>query len=773
MKIINYYLKACIIFTLLITSNLAFSATITSAANGDWDVGATWAGGVVPGAGDDVIIKHVITLTSAKTINSLSIINDVSDATLDINTNGDLTVTTNVTLLGTNTAFNTAFDVENGNATVGGNFTITDNNTNSKYVRLKMDNASTLDVSGNFTYTRNVTSGSSSSLEIWMGNTAGSAPVLDIGGEFKIDYQASTGNSDNLTVRLSKGSLITTGDFTIDYNNSKTGDVFIDIGQGATDQAQIIVTGTTTLNHNSSNSGNEINIRTHGSPPAGSANFVTGNLIMTSLQSTGGTNNIIQGYEDSKILVDGNLTFNVASSAVENRIQMNNSSILEFKGDIINPNNGDVEFLNTSELHMTGSGIQTLPEAKSDNYTSITINNTSGTAISLDDDVIISGHLTLIQGVVASTITNTITFDSGATSDNGDVDSYLTGPVKREGTTDFTYPLGDGAYFAPMKLANIAGGNASTVFTAEYIQGTPPNTTSTSAGLEYVSGWESWDVSAAVSIPTSADITLYYESAVNSDITDVTTGASQDLFLGLYDGSQWNDQATSIGNSISGSSPTPLGTGAETGSITATINTFNLLTFASKNGNNPLPIELISFAAQPNDNKVDLLWSTASEINNAYFDIEKASGNLIFNKIGIVEGSNNSNEVLHYSFEDPAPLTGITYYRLKQVDFDGSFEYSPVISIDLYNNNPLAVLYPNPLNLYSSNKLYIKFNNPEIRERMHVDMINILGAVVYSDFVSIVNNQSYIELDYNIPSGIYIVVLNDGDNISRRRITIK
>ena len=202
MNILNYYFKTCIVVTLIIVGNLAFCQTITSVASGDWDVPANWDTNSVPVA-NDVIIKHAIFLNTTKTINSLTITNDVAHAKLDINTNGDLTVTTNVSVIGTDVAFNTAFDVEDGVANINGDFSITDNNTKNSYVRLKMDNASTMDVSGNFTYTRDKASGSNSSVEIWMGITAGSTPALTVAGEFKVDYLASSSDSDNFNLARS------------------------------------------------------------------------------------------------------------------------------------------------------------------------------------------------------------------------------------------------------------------------------------------------------------------------------------------------------------------------------------------------------------------------------------------------------------------------------------------------------------------------------------------------------------------------------------------
>ena len=505
---------------------------------------------------------------------------------------------------------------------------------------------------------------------------------------------------------------------------------------------------------------------------------IPGDLLLDAESSTGpmAFDNVIFGSTSVTVLqgdldIDGDLT-------LYGVLQPSNHTIF-LAGDLTDyAINDAILDIATSKFIFDGTESQTLScpgrTTPQTYYGAVEINKPLGTLI-LDYPIEIINSVAFISGIMSTDITNILTFHENATASGGSNASFVSGPVKRKGTNDFTYHLGRGslAFYAPMKLTNIVAGDATTVFTAEY-EPNPPNSNVTDGLISWASGYESWDLSVAGTDPGDTDVTLYYENACLSDIQDVS-GAPQDLFMGLYDDTQWNKQdPTAIGLSISGAGATACGTGAETGSITATINgsNFNLVTFASVNGTNPLPIELRSFTAQPLDNQVKLLWSTASETNNAYFAIERISEGLTFYEIGSVQGSNNSNEVLHYSFTDPSPISGINYYRLKQVDFDGSFEYSPVISIDLTNNNSFADLYPNPVKLDFGNKLYFKLNTPETRERMQVKMISMSGAVVYSGFVSIVNNQSYIELAPNTPKGTYIVIFSDGKNINREKIIV-
>lgn len=139
-----------------------------------------------------------------------------------------------------------------------------------------------------------------------------------------------------------------------------------------------------------------------------------------------------------------------------------------------------------------------------------------------------------------------------------------------------------------------------------------------------------------------------------------------------------------------------------------------ILSTAFDSDDSSLPVELISFLAENSNNSVSLNWSTASELNNKCFVIESSRNAYDFKEIGKVYGQGNSNTVVKYSFIDYNPENDITYYRLKQIDFNGTFEYSNVISIKT-NNEINYKVYPNPtannLTIEGVNKSLIKIYN--------------------------------------------------------------
>ncbi len=108
-----------------------------------------------------------------------------------------------------------------------------------------------------------------------------------------------------------------------------------------------------------------------------------------------------------------------------------------------------------------------------------------------------------------------------------------------------------------------------------------------------------------------------------------------------------------------------------------------------------LPVEFASFKAHLNQNIVELDWTTASEINNDYFVIERSGNGMDFEQIGTLKGEGNTSYLTTYQFNDKSPLQHSNYYRLKQVDYDGKFNYSKTVSVDYQSVKSLSV-YPNP-----------------------------------------------------------------------------
>ena len=109
-----------------------------------------------------------------------------------------------------------------------------------------------------------------------------------------------------------------------------------------------------------------------------------------------------------------------------------------------------------------------------------------------------------------------------------------------------------------------------------------------------------------------------------------------------------------------------------------------------------LPIELTAFDAVPNEDQVDVSWMTATELNNDHFEVERSSDAINFERVIQVDGAGNSQSSLEYAWRDVSPLSGTSYYRLKQVDYDGQSSYSPVRPVTLASKTNEIKPYPNP-----------------------------------------------------------------------------
>lgn len=108
-----------------------------------------------------------------------------------------------------------------------------------------------------------------------------------------------------------------------------------------------------------------------------------------------------------------------------------------------------------------------------------------------------------------------------------------------------------------------------------------------------------------------------------------------------------------------------------------------------------LPIELLEFTAEPDGKNVMTRWVTATETNNDYFLVERSIGGAAFEVVGRIDGAGNSTQLLSYEFLDENAVAGTSYYRLRQVDFNGQFSLSPIVAVNLTPETNAAV-YPNP-----------------------------------------------------------------------------
>jgi len=187
--------------------------------------------------------------------------------------------------------------------------------------------------------------------------------------------------------------------------------------------------------------------------------------------------------------------------------------------------------------------------------------------------------------------------------------------------------------------------------------------------------------------------------------------------------------------------------------------------------NDVVPVELMSFTANVIDNTVKLDWKTATEINNHGFEIERCTEEEKWNNIGFVAGQGNSISPNSYSFADRNAVgEGKFIYRLKQLDFDGSFEYSDVVEVEVMPTNfELSQNYPNPFNPVTK----ITYQIPK-ESKVVIKVYDILGAEVAS-LVDETKEAGYYEIELNginLPSGTYIYRMTAGDFVEAKKMVL-
>jgi hypothetical protein len=198
---------------------------------------------------------------------------------------------------------------------------------------------------------------------------------------------------------------------------------------------------------------------------------------------------------------------------------------------------------------------------------------------------------------------------------------------------------------------------------------------------------------------------------------------------------------------------------------------YNDVNFYSQGSPIPLPVELTSFSASIIKNGVKLNWETETEVNNYGFEIHRSAQNDNWEEIGFVEGHGNSNSPKKYSFIDNGIVTGNYFYRLKQIDNDGTYDYSKVIEINFGTSQVYALNqnYPNPFNPVTS----ISFQIPT-KSSVTLKVYDIVGKEVATLVDEVKEAGSYI-MSFNgsgLASGFYIFKLQANDFVEIRKMVL-
>jgi len=342
--------------------------------------------------------------------------------------------------------------------------------------------------------------------------------------------------------------------------------------------------------------------------------------------------------------------------------------------------NGTIAFNGAGAQSVSTAGFQEV-------FGGLTVSKSSGD-LNLNNPVAVRGVLDLSSGRINTSATSLLSMRAGSSWINATDNSFVNGPMEKIGLTDFTFPVGKGNDLRPCGVQGVTG-VATSAFKAEYFPvdaytiGIPMEPT-----LHHISQCEYWTIDRSASTP-NATIVLTWEAPASCGVdmlTELRVARWDDTALpapGL-----WRDRGNggASGTILAGSIPTA----ASESIFNATLTPWTL---ASITANNPLPITLVRFTAEPEGAVVKLRWTTASEYENELFTVERSRDGLHFEPVMDVPGARYSNVPLDYAELDRSPYPGLSYYRLRQTDFNGESTLSQVVAVLLgdLDQRPLVV----------------------------------------------------------------------------------
>jgi hypothetical protein len=432
------------------------------------------------------------------------------------------------------------------------------------------------------------------------------------------------------------------------------------------------------------------------------------------------------GNPDNTVTITGDMDFNNVIITDKTKVVPATNSNISISGNLTC--NGSMSSTNSYTLTFNSNSNQTISGNGTINFSKLTVNKSSG-SVELSAPINVDNTLTLTSGNIVTDNTHSLTLGTSATVSGGSNTSYVDGPMIKEGTSDFVFPVGNNSKFARIGIVNPTGS-----FKAQYYYSQNAHASdSIESTLTKVSLVEYWDLEP-VSNASLDKVTLYFDNQGESGITDPSL-----LKVAHWAGDVWED----LDNSAYGSNY-----------VTSLFPPSSFSPFAiatNNNVKNPLPVELISFDSKCNNESVILQWKTASEKNNANFIIERSFNAEDWTAIGDIAGAGNSNTIQSYQLEDHEPNSTFNYYRLKQIDYDGHYTYSNIISAEcMFGNSNNINLYPNPANRIVT----IAVNNSLIGSEYTIS--NDMGQTITSGIID--NDLTHINIQ-ELKTGVYILVI--------------
>lgn len=391
-------------------------------------------------------------------------------------------------------------------------------------------------------------------------------------------------------------------------------------------------------------------------------------MVLASAAQTAATNT------GTLYISGGGDVFYAASDFTNNSgSSLTNNGSLYVKGNLSNSQSSMTA--GTGTLYLNGTSAQTLSGSQPFKTYHLNTNNSAG--ITLNNDLSVSGTHTFAAGVIATSATpNYLIYESGS-SYSGDGDTrHVNGWVKKIGSTNFTFPVGDGSVERTVALSSLS---ASSEFNVKY-SATTPNSYTMVTPVWDVNEPEYWTINRVSG--GTAVVTLnwnyskvYFPNWVVSDI--LVTG---------YNGSAWTDF---------GGAGTASGTASTTGTVSSSAtSSFNLFTFGSRTY--VLAMSLTGFTAARNSGSTQLAWTSENDNGVASYQVQRSDDGAAFTTFATIASQQRTGKA-SYTSTDIRPISGEAYYRLVWQELSGKTQYSRIITLREGSTAPMLTLLSNPV----------------------------------------------------------------------------
>jgi hypothetical protein len=401
----------------------------------------------------------------------------------------------------------------------------------------------------------------------------------------------------------------------------------------------------------------------------------------------------------------------------------------------------------TGTLYLIGSIAQTVNGAQTFKTYNFVSNNSAG--ITLNNNLNVNGTHTFTSGLINTSSTpNYLVYEAGSSYTGDDDSKHVNGWVKKIGSTNFTFPVGDASYERVVAISNLS---VSSEINCKY--NTPTNNTiNLFSPLVQVKANEYWQIDKISG--GNAKVALNW----NHSKVPMDNVLIADIMAAIYSSGNWTD---------AGGSSTATGNVTTTGSVTSNaVTSFGSFTLGYYSF--PVPLKLLSFTASRRAGISYLRWITDNEQQVDHFDVQRSYDGIHYSSIGN-KPARNSGFREQYDFEDYSSLKGFAWYRIRSIDIDGKSSFSRIAVVSETDINSASFLVMNPV--HTSITIV---NKTGYDGKFDYRLFNTSGQLILQGNTAMANSSgTVLPVPFYLASGIYVLELSNEKTIFRQQLLLE